>query len=59
MASVEEAISRLDGVVHVSAGWWTNSATIGVAEGRELALEEVDGVLSERGFRARSLVRRP
>ena len=45
MASVEEAIARLDGVLSVSAGWWTDQASIRTAAGRSLTLEEVDEAL--------------
>lgn len=46
MASVEEAIARLDGVLSVSAGWWTDQAAIRTAVGRTLTLEEVDEAVS-------------
>ena len=45
MASVQEAIARLDGVLSVSAGGWTDQAAIRTAAGRTLTLEELDKAL--------------
>ncbi|NRA95982.1 MAG: hypothetical protein HRU14_07205 [Planctomycetes bacterium] len=56
MASVQEAIARLDGVLSVSAGWWTDQAAIRTAAGRELTLEEVDKAVPSP-FRGTALTR--
>ena len=56
MASVEEAIARLEGVLSVSAGWWTDQAAIRTAAGRTLTLEELDQALP-LPFKATALTR--
>lgn len=56
MAQVQEAIARLDGVLSVSAGWWSDQAAIRTAGDRTLTIEEVDAALP-RPFKTTGLER--
>jgi len=57
VAQVEGAIARLEGVLSVSAGWWTDQAAIRTASGRELSVEELDRAVGPP-FRVTSLDRK-
>ncbi|MFT7618834.1 MAG: hypothetical protein ACI97A_002481 [Planctomycetota bacterium] len=55
MSQVEEALGRLDGVSHISAGYRSNTAFLSLAPGKTLDLEQVNGALSSTPFSCRNL----
>lgn len=56
MDRVQRSIERLDGVLSVSAGWWTDQAAIRTVAGRELTVDELDRAVG-LPFRVTSLSR--
>lgn len=56
MEVVSDDLSRLDGVISVSAGWLTDQAALRTKAGRELTLEEVSAAVKPP-FRVMSLIR--
>ncbi len=50
MATVEEALGRLDGVTSVSAGYRSDSALVAVAKNVTLDLETVNQALKSTKF---------
>ena len=56
MAHVQQGIARLDGVLSVSAGWFSDSAAIRTKAGVELTVEDIDRVVG-LPFRVTSLTK--
>jgi hypothetical protein len=58
VAAVERALSKHPSITYVSAGWWSDSAIVGMRTGATIELSELDSLLRAEGFQAKGLKRR-